>query len=431
MSNQLELTFKNKRKFNDAWAFVLFVLLVTSIVVLGVLNRVYESYSRGFIYSDLKIALLNLVTLMSINIGFFILNMYIPKLVIYFGLVMVPLLSCGIYSLDPSVYGLLFPIVAIVGSLFAHYVIKKKMHIICTVIKTASRIIAAHILPIMGIYLMSIIFAGTIGFFVIDLIEIRNEHKLITCALYAFGIFWVNGFFGYFFQVFVSSIVIGEVIKNTSDNTEESNFSVCKKAIYNTLCAMGSIAFGSLILAFIKAVRFYSESVLRAKKNTRDRSHLFIMFLLLVRLVIMVFLEEIVSIINKFGFPYCALKGTKFIESLREAHEMLNSKENAAIETFVVIDYTIFAVGLLNAVLIGSVNFGYFRFFTEQGHRDVLPIFVFSGILSSIMHFQFISVLNSGTIALSYAELVDSESIAKYSPKIGTAMKQIRTGVYE
>lgn len=355
--------------------------------------------------------------------------MVIPKFLIYTGLLIGPVASIVAFAMQPSVYAALIPLFAILGAILGFYIIRKKIDVICAIVKTACRIIARNLISMLVIYLLFTGIAGVLGYFIWDLVESKPEQKGLFYVLHIFTFFWVGAFFSYLFQVFAASTVIGALIKGTAETHEEADFSTTGKALSNSLYAMGTVAFGGLILAAIKTVRFLINSTSRPNNDgSRNRSVL-LDVLGCILLCIISILESIIDTLNQFAYAYCAMKGTGFIDSLKESQKLVTSRQNAAFATFYAVDYTIFAFGFLLSLMLVSVDYGYYHLFSDKSAQS-LAMLVLSGIFTALLHFQFIYVLNAGTLALSYAEMVSSERVTRYSPELGAAMKKIRSGEY-
>ncbi|CAD7703313.1 unnamed protein product [Ostreobium quekettii] len=92
--------------------------------------------------------------------------------------------------------------------------------------------------------------------------------------------------------------------------------------------SFGSIVFGGMVLTILQILRF----LLRMATNNRSRNMLVMCICMVIRAILMAILD-IIEFLTRFATMWCAVKGDAFIESGRQATDML--KRNFMDTTFV------------------------------------------------------------------------------------------------
>eukprot|EP01083_Nonionella_stella_P221722 791869_1 len=165
--------------------------------------------------------------------------------------------------------------------------------------------------------------------------------------------------------------------------------------------SFGSVCLGSLIVAFLQAVR----AMLRASKNSRG-------ILTCIALCLLGCIERLIRYFNKYAYAQCAIYGTSFIQSAKATWQLFMSRGILAIIND---DLTGMAIGcgaLIGGVVSAGVGFGIgYLFYKDDTGNDTYPIIpiylaIYGFLMGLVLCHCVLTVLASCVIALfvCYAE---------------------------
>ncbi|ORD93978.1 CTL plasma membrane transporter, partial [Enterospora canceri] len=399
-----ELHFAPRRSFHDAWAFILLLLFSGTFTGIGI-ARIYsisldKSKTNVLVNELIKGLGFNLAISMVLNMMMFCLYSVAPKLVIYTSLFLMPL-CCLILGLMVGQPGMIVTAgLSLFLSVLVWLYIRGHIDIIAQLFSTTSSMLNSHIFALLFNFLLLIVLNGTIGVcMAFSFGEKEDIGNAIGTAL-IFSIFWINSFFMYLFDVFTAGIITGELLKKTSSERDDREASVAGRALGNMAYAMGSVAFGALIIAVIKTLRYLVNLRRQRSGRSDEQPGTFEMVILCMADCILSLVESYVHVLNKFTFSYLAITGDSYRKAINDSFELLSKKENVAFKSFVAAEYTQNFLFMIQTILIVGLNIGYVVF--RKKSDPVVIAAIFGGVLSILLTFQFCNVMSSGTLALSY-----------------------------
>jgi len=151
---------------------------------------------------------------------------------------------------------------------------------------------------------------------------------------------------------------------------------------------LGTLAFGSLIISFIRAIRVLLEYIDRKVREYQDNCCS--RFLLCCCKCFFWCLEKFMRFINRNAYIMCAVYGSNFCVSAKEAFSLLI--RNAA-RVFVLDTVTEFLLFLGRMVIVCGVGIGSFYVFTDKSNVFGIPElnFYFGPIIAIVLGTWFIT----------------------------------------
>ncbi|KAK1348071.1 putative plasma-membrane choline transporter [Hamiltosporidium tvaerminnensis] len=404
-------TFVVKRRFNDAWAFFLFLASTIGVITyLLVGTEVKSQMEFNFDMGFALITLLYIVICISTMIGSFL---FFPAFAMHFGCLVSPLLFLAIAVLTNNIIVIIFAIIgAVIGYLMYFLFYRKNIKYSAKVLKATTRIICKNILTILGMY--SILFVLVMG------IDILFDRKIILEKLqplfYAIVILYGSWLFFnsiYFLRVCISTIVCMEIFKETQDS------SIAKESVKNTLFCLGSICFGGLIIAVVHTMKHLVQ-----KSNDRgERENILTVILKVLITLILTILEDIISFANDWCFCYMAVKGESYAKSMKSAFEKLTSSRNqillnslCTLPIIALFEFMWIAIYIAIFILYNGYHFEN----TIAKLKDRFIIFSIVSVLYTTMNFG--TMFDSGCKAFLFAYSENPSAVAKEYPKVHTAL---------
>lgn len=214
-------------------------------------------------------------------------------------------------------------------------------------------------------------------------------------------IWWAAGFYGYnesrnpsggvLFLWLISFYWTLEVIKNvvhvtvagvcaTWYNTAEPQSPTKQSLKRATTTSFGSVCFGSLVLAIVRALRAMAES-----QRDGDGCGAFIAICLLNCL------ETIVEYVNVYAFSFVAIYGDSYIQGAKKVWQLFKSAGITAIINDDLVGYTVFAAALVSGLVTGGLSALIARFMT--GDSDMKDQWVLWGIIGVLVGFFMCTVV--------------------------------------
>ncbi|XP_046448873.1 choline transporter-like protein 2 isoform X1 [Daphnia pulex] len=232
-------------------------------------------------------------------------------------------------------------------------------------------------------------FFETGGNFYVTVLQIYN----------LFGLFW-----GLFFVSALSEMVLAGAFASwywAFDKSRDVPFYSLTNSFFRTIFYhMGTVAFGSLIIAIIRSVRVLLEYLDRKVREYSDTSCSRAMMCLCKCCFWM--LEKFMRFVNRNAYVLCAINGTGFCESASEAFSLLlrNVVRVAVLDK--VTDFLLF-IGRL--VIVTSVGILSFYVFTNRIHyiNEYLPPthYYMVPIITTVLGAYFISGLFFSVYAMA------------------------------
>merc|ERR1719410_53727 len=176
--------------------------------------------------------------------------------------------------------------------------------------------------------------------------------------------------------------------------------------------SFGSVCLGSLIVAFLQAVR----AILRSSKNGRS-------FLTLIALCLLGCIERLIRYFNKYAYAQCAIYGTSFVTSAKATWNLFMNRGVLAIIND---DLTSMAIGcgaLIGGVVSAGTGFGIgYAFYGGSDDEDVYPtvpicLAVYGFFIGLVFCASVLMVIASAVIALFVCYAEDPATMSQNHPE--------------
>jgi len=175
--------------------------------------------------------------------------------------------------------------------------------------------------------------------------------------------------------------------------------------------SFGSVCLGSLIVAFLQAVR----AILRSSKNGRS-------FLTLIALCLLGCIERLIRYFNKYAYAQCAIYGTSFVTSAKATWNLFM---NRGILAIINDDLTGMAIGcgaLIGGVVSAVTGFGIgWAFYGDSDDEEVYPtvpiaLAVYGFFIGMVFCASVLMVIASAVIALFVCYAEDPATMSQNHP---------------
>lgn len=189
---------------------------------------------------------------------------------------------------------------------------------------------------------------------------------------------------------------------------------------------MGTASYCALVLEDLKigrAILEYRRHMSGSENNSAGLNTVPVRFWFLMGWFDKKVTTEVLEKANKFIFCQCALMGSNFTHSMRESYTFAKRRENIAMGRFNMVDYTIYLMGAMFCLLIVGGNVVYI--FVGKGVACLDYNTIFIACVACLLHFQFINIINSVVLALTYAQMLSPERMKEYSPKFAAIAETI------
>lgn len=289
------------------------IISVAASVILGFgWIQMMKMFTTEFVYGTLIVGVLAVV-----GLGGYVLNMGLEQK------------SEGIQIVSYVIFGLDALLVLLIIFL------RKKIALTCAMIKEACRGVQHNqlLLPVLAIVVA--VFLGFAAFWVSSFVYLWSipdesvpvgvnggpqfNEKLRNLMIYqVFAFFWVVAFLSAVYQHVVAGSVAGwyfsrDVMANRPRVTAFTSL------FHAVTTSSGSLAFGSLVLAFVQFLNFLLE--LTKKQNVKNR---FLVYLISAIQCLLGCIQGIVQYINKFAYIHVAMHGTSFCTAAKECFELIS-----------------------------------------------------------------------------------------------------------
>ncbi|KAI5169928.1 hypothetical protein PAEPH01_1106 [Pancytospora epiphaga] len=422
---QSVIPLKEHRKFNDTWAailFTIFLLTVNTIVFLTkydiiartlVIMETGPKHSREMQISDILIPAVFNILLLITEIAITLVSLvYFPRAFIYISLgitALLPLLSILIIG----AIGAFVSFISLIAVLLIyHFLIRPHMNYIVAMLHASAVILSQYIFKIMGVFIL----VNMVLLVQIVCVSFALFHNGVsTSLLLAFSllIYWPAANAFYFLQVFVSGIIYGHI-----NRCQQPENSVVKNSLVYSAYAFGSICFGSLLVGFVHPSHSYTPSEEKRDNRTWEEqeggsttSTVWIKINRFVR----DFIETVIFRVNDMVFPYIALYGTDYKESVSLSFHEITAHNFRGVVTHSAIEYVlkVFLVAATIPIVIANIAI----IFYGQMHRWLCATIF--GIISVILYSSLTAMICDGVLALVYTRIEFSKAIDSYDPELG------------
>lgn len=192
-------------------------------------------------------------------------------------------------------------------------------------------------------------------------------------------------------------------------------------SFYNSVMALGSISFASLILAFIKILEMIIEDLEdKEKKNNKKKSLGDQIICCIAKFLLNIF-GDLVEFINKITFPYLSIHGDSFYDSAVQSFTIFKNSQFKPLFSIYGVDWI---VGLFSTIYFAFSFYLCHFLLTYYNFKDTLSKTI---IISGFMLLLFISIfelLRSAVLAIFYKTIDSPKSILAYDQDLYESIKK-------
>jgi hypothetical protein len=413
---------KKGRKFHDAWAFLLYVVFTTVAMALIMStgeNRI--SLSSG--NADVPAYIVNggiLASFMTFNILAF---KFFAEFYIHACNLALPILSFGLvlfFAFSNLIMVLVCGLISALSLVFYFLFIRNNVKYVAALARNTTNVILKNFLGLFFAVLVcaSILFLQSLLFNAIAGGDAGRKDLSMLHILLVLSIFWSLMNVYYFFVVFVSGMVIAHFIE--ADSNER--VSVLRTATANALYSLGSVCFGGLVVAVVQTLRYVVENQRRPDRGERREANLLGVIMLCIAACLLALLEDIIRFANDLAFPYLALHGTGYKDSVRQSFELISSTSSLPVVNMIA----------LRAVV--GVTLASFILFVAGG--STAAVLLWKGVLSSMILYAavlsvmvfalFIQVYICGGAACIYTFIEMEDVVERVEPELAAILRNKR-----
>ncbi|KFH69154.1 hypothetical protein MVEG_05955 [Podila verticillata NRRL 6337] len=443
----LPAKFNPRPKYNDCWAFFLFIAQLAAFVVLSYFaihqiaqNRngygsPYNPPRQGFHSTSIFFAKGGLITMLIaiitgavISVLYFMLTQAFPRQIIKvtFALSIIAYLAVAVYYFVrelwmPAIFGLIFGLLYASMWWFWRSRIPFAAEMLLTVTNISKQYPATFILAFLGlfvqiaysVYFMTVI-SGCYEMYY-DQVNRTTPGKLKALIVFCFfSFFWTSQVIKNIIHVTISGVFATYYfMAGSSQGMAKSPTLASFKRACTT--SIGSICLGSLIIAFIQTLR----ALVQMFRSNGDNG-----ILAFVACLIDCFLsciQGIAEYVNKYAFSEVAIYGKAFIPAARDTWTILKDRGVVQLINDNLIG-NVWAMGaIMSGVLSGLAGYLYLRFdqpiFNNNGEFTYVLV-TMAFVLGLQMLFTVGTVIESGVATTFVALAEDPAALARTKPEL-------------
>jgi len=235
----------------------------------------------------------------------------------------------------------------------------------------------------------------------------KNYFFYIICVL---QMYWTFFTFLYLIRVFVSSVIALELM------TVQEEVSIPYESAKNTMYCLGSICFGSLLIAIVTTLRHLQD---RSRERGRRSTGGDILYVIIA--VILAILQEIIQFINEWTFVYMAIYGKGYVDSIKGAFGILGEGRNSILVNSLCV---LPALNVLSiAAALGYIGVLKLMDLKMETIEDYIPV-ILSALVVFITVDIFFSAFDSATKAFLFTHDREPHSIKNKFPKTYEMMEE-------
>ncbi|KAF9127768.1 putative choline transporter, neither null mutation nor overexpression affects choline transport [Mortierella sp. 14UC] len=445
----LPAKFNPRPKYNDCWAFILFIAQLAAFVVLSYfairqINEDRKSGSDGyypppgqrtsgvalgfFSKSGLITMLISVLTGAIIAVLYFMLTEAFPRQVIKvtFALSIIAYLAVAVYYFVqrqwmPAIFGLIFGLLYASMWFFWKSRIPFATEMLRAVTSISKKYPATFVFAFLGLFVQivySVYFTAVIsGCYEMyyDQTTGSTPGKLKVLIVFCFfSFYWTSQVIKNVIHVTIAGVFATYYFMAGSPQgmSKSPTLASFKRACTTSI---GSICFGSLIIAVIQTLRALTQ-ILRSDGN--DGILAFIACLID---CILSCLQGIIEYVNKYAFCQVAIYGKAYIPAARDTWTILKDRGIVQIINDNLIG-NVWAMGaIMSGVLSGLASYLYMRFanpaFNANGNFTYV-IVVMAFVLGMQMLFTVGTVIDSGVATTFVCLAEDPAALARTKPEL-------------
>ncbi|KAM0686266.1 hypothetical protein COBT_002512 [Conglomerata obtusa] len=287
---------------------------------------------------------------------------------------------------------------------FAYY--KKDVRYSAIIASTNLKILLKNILKVILTFILVLSFISIQIYIAIVTTGNNDKNYYLFFPLIIFQLYWLYFIAHYFLRVYVSTII-------TLDITAENEVNVAKASTKNSFCALGSICFGSLFTGFNYMIEI--TNLQSGTEKYRDYGSSFF-YKILSKFV--TFLLTLTEFYNDFVFPYIALCGTAYTNSLKDSFKITRSGENHMLNSSLCLQY--FARVLALLYIVGLYILSILTKMPDGQSMSVDVALIFIGTFSVLLYLNMIS---SASKAFLFLHSLRPATVKDKRPKAVKAMR--------
>ncbi|KAH9412129.1 hypothetical protein HK407_01g00200 [Ordospora pajunii] len=404
--------FKKERTFHDAWAFILYVILTltTSVTLVKISSGI--PFDASIILPGLSVNVgIMLFMLTLIYLGF----RYAADGLIFTVHVFVPIIVL-IASILTENLTVIFISAALtcVSLLFYFWSIKPVLPLMTVSIQTGAKIISGNLfkcillimLSVFIIIFQGVVFTGVVG-------QGADGAVTLSVILFILNNTWTFFNIMYLVQTIVSGLVIGHLVDGEGSFAEASR---------NGLMALGSISFAGLVISIITTAKMIVQRNMDRNRESGSGN-----ILNAIVLVILSSLETLINTANELAFPYLALHGTNYRDSMSGAFNLIQEKQGITLLTNIAMERVVmFCCIQFVCVLIYGDLLLFKALSIDKISDSMLTTIAAIGIPVIVFTYNFLSVFSSSTLALIYTYIESPLMVEKAEPEFAQAMESAK-----
>lgn len=231
-----------------------------------------------------------------------------------------------------------------------------------------------------------------------------SDDAKYTLIFMLFGWFWNIAFLEAYGQLISAHSVL---IWYFADARKKiGSMQVIRSSIVITKFHLGTAAFGSLLLAFIKSLRTVLEYI---KYRSNPKTSCIIKYSLCCLTCCLWFFDLYIKYLNKHAYIQCALFGTGFFQSAKNGFKLIvrNLGRTAAIS--MVGDFVVLIVKIVISLLCAALAYAYMTIYMSDKMRGIVLPTILVLFLSFFTSTLFLNVISATADTISQAYITDEE----------------------
>ncbi|KAI8605471.1 plasma-membrane choline transporter-domain-containing protein [Dissophora ornata] len=430
----LPAKFNPRPRYNDCWAFLLFIAQLAAFVVLSyfAIHEIHVNRSQGdgygfFSQAGLISVLISVLTGLIVAVLYFMLTQAYPRQVIKvtFALSIIASLAAAVYYFVrhqwmPAIFGLIFGLLYASMWFFWKSRIPFATEMLIAVTAISKKYPATFAVAFLGLfvqtaysaYFMTVI-SGCYALYY-DTTTGTTPGKLQALIVFCFfSFYWTSQVIRNVVHVTVSGVyacyyfLMGSPQGMSKSPTIESFKRACTTSI-------GSICFGSLIIAAIQTFRALAQ-MLRADSDG------FLAFIACIIDCILGCLQGIIEYVNKYAFCQVAIYGKPFIPAAKDTWTILKDRGIVQLINDNLIG-NVWAMGaIMSGMLSALASYLYLWFDDPPFNYDnefTYVIVTMAFVMGLQMLFTVGSVIDSGVATTFVCLAEDPAALARTKPEL-------------
>lgn len=402
MSTTKERYVHPKRKFHDAWAFILFVIVTISCNVFYIMQQPRKQLLVIEMNNLVYITIAYIFGCMAIQTLLFI---SMPAFLMHAAFFISPLLSLGMAVWSGNAIGIGIAAFWALISMMMYLYYRKHIKYSASVLRSSAKSITSYLYVVAPVVILSglTLFAQTLVFAMKTDEDIQKTYLLYVALV--FQMFWLSFTVLYFGRVFVSSIVALDLI------TVEQGTSIVGETFSNTLYCLGSICFASLIIAAVSTLKFFHD---KSRRDSRDSGLGYVIIQAIIGILISL-LKSIIEFMNDWALIYMSLYGTKYTQSVKESFDAIMYQRNFILTNNLCI---VPVMNLLSFTVSLGYSFIVYVYLKNQPiNEGIATLAILTMILMFVFNDIYVSMFDVGTKSFLFAYHKDPVAVKNKFPE--------------